>query len=416
MNTALRLTDTDQAYLNGDFGPLYSFAMSLIVQAAKAWNARELTDVTFAHIDACHFNGQTHLDFARLLLEHSAQFAVPTWTNTLPVSLLESDSRSLADPAFLSGAREVADIYHQLGCAPVYTCAPYQLPGGPATGEQIIGSESNAVSYYNSVVGARTQKYGDFLDVSCALLGRAPLAGLHTNDGRKANLLLDVSMVPSEMFGQEMTYHLLGHVMGKVAGDRIPAFLNVNTRPTDDQFKAIAAAGAASGGVAMFHVIGHTPEAPAQDQACQETVTRLNVTVSDLEQARAELSAFDAGSAIDMVALGTPHFSVDEFQRLARVLDGQTISSSVRLYVSTSRFVFDVAKELGAIEIIERAGGTVLQDTCTYFTPAVRGCSGRVVTNSAKWAFYAPGMLPVEVALASLEDCARSAIAGVLCQ
>ena len=173
MRDQLRLTDQDQAALNGALGPLQSFAMSLIVQAANAGGARELTDVTFAHSDACHFNGQTHLDFARLLQKHGAKFAVPTWTNTLPISLLESDSRSQADPEFLSGAREVANIYKELGCSAVYTCAPYQLPGGPVAGQHIVGSESNAVSYYNSVVGARTQKYGDFLDVSCALLGRA---------------------------------------------------------------------------------------------------------------------------------------------------------------------------------------------------------------------------------------------------
>ena len=121
MRGELQLTDQDQAALNGDLGPLQSFAMSLIVQAAKAWGARQLTDVTFAHIDACHFNGQTHLDFARLLQKHGTKFAVPTWTNTLPISLLESDSRSQADPEFLSGAREVANIYKELGCSAVYT-------------------------------------------------------------------------------------------------------------------------------------------------------------------------------------------------------------------------------------------------------------------------------------------------------
>ena len=414
MSTQLRLTDQDLAALNGDLGPLPSFAMSLIVQAANAWGAQELTDVTFAHIDACHFNGQTHLDFARLLEKHAAKFAVPTWTNTLPISLLETDSRSQTDPKFLSGAREVAEIYKKLGCSPVYTCAPYQLSGGPEAGQHIVGSESNAVSYYNSVVGARTQKYGDFLDVSCALLGRAPLVGLHQDHGRKANLLIDISALPQAAFDQEITYHLLGHIMGKVSGHRLPAFQGMTKRPTDDQFKAIAAAGAASGGVAMFHVIGHTPEAASLDQACDGQVDRLELTTKDLEQARTELSTFDHGD-IDMVALGTPHFSVDEFRRLAAVLEGKKVAPSVRLYVSTSRFVFDIANDLGAIDVIERAGGIVLQDTCTYFTPAVRGCAGRVVTNSAKWAFYAPGMLPVNVALASLEDCARSAVLGELC-
>ena len=174
----------------------------------------------------------------------------------------------------------------------------------PSRANTLWAVRSNAVSYYNSVVGARTQKYGDFLDVSCALLGRAPLAGLHRDQGRKANLLLDVSALPQDTFDQEVTYHLLGHIMGSTAGDRLPALQGMSSRPTDDQYKAIAAAGAASGGVAMFHVIGHTPEAASIDLACDAQVDCVEVTTTDLESAR-ELSTFDHGT-IDMVALGTP--------------------------------------------------------------------------------------------------------------
>lgn len=115
-----------------------------------------------------------------------------------------------------------------------------------------------------------------------------------------------------------------------------------------------------------------------------------------------------------MIALGTPHFSTEEFRRLCQALKGRKIAKSVKVYVSTSRFVGAIAKEEGWLDVLADAGVEVLFDTCTYFTPAVRAATGPVMTNSAKWAFYAPGMLPIEVAFGSLEDCVESAVAGTV--
>ena len=409
----LHLTDADRALLDGSKGEALQFAMEVVVRAARIMGAPRLIDAGFAHIDACHYYGRAHLDFARFFTERGARFEIPTWTNTLTVSQIRPEVRAGADPAMLAEAHELARLYVKLGCRPVWTCAPYQLPGGPGLGDDIIVGESNAVAYYNSVVGARTNKYGDFLDVCAGMTGRVPFAGLHTDAGRRARVRFDIAGLPEALRRSELFCHVLGYLMGRAAGARIPVITGLPPETPPDSLKAIAAAGAASGGIAMFHAVGVTPEAPTLEAATggrdpEETVV---VTPEMLVAARDSLSSAGDGP-VSMVALGTPHFSLTEFERAAALIEGRKVSPDVALYISTSRFVAGLAVEKGWVEKLEQAGVVVLVDTCTYFAPAVRAARGRVMTNSAKWAYYAPGLLPVEVAFGSLEDCIETAVRG----
>ena len=181
----LDLSREDQDRLAGREGKAMALAMALVVRAADILGASRLIPISFAHIDACFYTGQSHLDFVRFLLDHGARLAVPTWTNNGVVSLADPELRpERTDAEFLGGARELMELYGRLGCTPTWTCAPYQLASGPRFGDHIAVGESNAVAYYNSVVGARTNKYGDYLDVACALIGKVPEAGLHTEIGR----------------------------------------------------------------------------------------------------------------------------------------------------------------------------------------------------------------------------------------
>jgi predicted aconitase len=163
----------------------------------------------------------------------------------------------------------------------------------------------------------------------------------------------------------------------------------------------------------MYHAVGVTPEAPTMEAATDGRDVDENVIVTPemLVAARNSLSSGGSG-AVSMVAVGTPHFSLTEFERTAALIEGRKVRSGVAFYISTSRFVAERAANQGWSAVLERAGVTILVDTCTYFAPAVRAARGRVMTNSAKWAYYAPGLLPVEVAFGSLEDCVETAIRG----
>jgi hypothetical protein len=407
----IKLDNRDQALLAGAEGFAMQMAMRLVLQAAEIMGAETLVPVTFAHIDACFYTGQAHVDFAQYLVDHSAKLAVPAWTNIGLVSLANPELRpEQGDPEMVQGARKLMRLYERLGCKPVWTCAPYQLPGRPTFGQHIVAGESNAVTFYNSVIGACTNKYGDYLDVACALIGKAPFAGLHTDEGRRGQLLFRTCDIPEAWKREDIFYHLIGHHVGRVAGTRIPVIDGLPRNASEDNLKAVSAAVAASGGVELWHGVGVTPEAPSVEAVFSGGEVH-DIMPNDLAIARDALSSGRDGP-LDMVALGTPHFSPTEFAELVRLLNGRKIKPGLVFYVSTSRFVRDFVQAKGWIGELEKAGVTIVTDVCTYYSPAVRGCKGRVMTNAAKWAYYAPGMLGVEVCFGSLGECVESAVRG----
>ena len=409
----MKLDSLDQDRLDGKLGKAMQFAMETVVTAAHIDQADSLIDISFAHIDACFYNGRAHLDFVNYMLEHGATLAVPAWTNNGLVALNDLTVRDPLASREMHEARELMQAYVRLGCNPVWTCAPYQLPGGPGFGEHIVGSESNAVSYYNSAVGARTNKYGDYLDVCAAITGRVPDSKLHRDEHRAAQLLYDVAGLPAAVRRNDLFYHLLGHYIGSHCGGRVPAIAGLADDCNLDDLKAISAAGSSSGSVPLFHAVGITPEAATLEQAFHgEDITEVvQISMADLRQARAELGE-NSPRPLAGIALGTPHFSLTEFDRLVGLLDGRSIAPGLACYLTTSRHVHAQAQEKGWIEPLERAGIRIITDTCTYFSPAVNGLRGKIMTNSAKWAYYAPGMLPVEVLIGSLAECVESAVAG----
>jgi hypothetical protein len=295
-----------------------------------------------------------------------------------------------------------------MGCRPTWTCAPYQLPDRPGFGEHVAWAESNAIVFANSVLGARTNRYGDFIDACAAITGRVPDSGLHTDDGRRATLLLRLRGVPDALADEDLLYPVLGHLLGRRAGSAVAAIEGIPPGTSEDRLKAVGAAAASSGAVALFHAIGVTPEAPTWDAVAADGAREEVVTLADLRAARDELSPVPDGAEIGAVSVGTPHASEAELRRLATLV--ADASPRVPLYMNTGRAqlsaVGSVADDLAA------AGVTVVTDTCTYITPVLHDLTGAVMTDSGKWAWYAPSNLGYEVALGSLEDCVRSAAAG----
>ena len=171
----------------------------------------------------------------------------------------------------VDGAAELMRLYERLGTRPTWTCAPYQHPGGPEFGDHIAVGESNAVSYYNSVVGARTNKYGDYLDVACALTGLAPDAGLHRDEHRVAELHIDCTSLPEQWRREDIFAHLIGHITGRLAGRRVPVISGLPADAPKHALKAISSAAASSGGVELWHGAGVTPEAPERGAVLRGT-------------------------------------------------------------------------------------------------------------------------------------------------
>jgi predicted aconitase len=396
--------------LDGEGGEAARTAMELLVAVGESEDAPGLLDISAAHIDGGLYHGQAGLDFALTLLEGGGRVVVPTTLNVSSLDLLHPELyRGDAETAI--AARRLMDAYVDMGCTPSWTCAPYQLAQRPALGDQIAWGESNAIVFANSVLGARTARYGDFLDICCALAGRAPATGLHTDDGRRATLRVDLQ-VPDGLLDDDLLYPVLGHHLGLVAGTDVALIVGLDHRASEDRLKALGAAAASSGAVAMFHVAGVTPEAATVEAALAGRAPKRVVVigVDDLTQARDSLNHGEG--PLGAVSVGTPHFSVAELGMLADMVEG--LSTRVPFYVSTSRDALTRAGESGSIGGIEAFGATIVTDTCTYITPIMDDVRGVVMTNSAKWAFYAPGNLGVDVVFAGLDACVASAVSGDL--
>ena len=410
-SSTIALSDGDRAALEGDRGEAMRLAMRIITRVAQAMQARALLDVTRAHIDGCLYHGRAGLDFARKLSDGGARVAVPTTLNVSSLDLLHPELVRLGEET-ATDARALMDAYVSMGCRPTWTCAPYQLPERPMLGEHVAWAESNAIVFANSVLGARTGRYGDFIDICCAITGRAPAAGLHLDRERRARAIFRVRDVPERLWRDEAAFAAVGHIVGRATGSVVPAITGLPTDTTEDQLKALGAAAASSGAVAMFHAVGITPEAPTLDTATAGTRPALDVPIdlAALRAARDELTTVEVGAAVGSVSLGTPHCSVSELERLADLVRDRTLA--IPVYVNTGRDV--LAQVPGPATSLRDAGVTVVTDTCTYVTPIIERAATPVVTNSGKWAWYAPGNMGFDVAFATLEECVESAVSGRL--
>ncbi|MGH6799420.1 MAG: aconitase X, partial [Roseiarcus sp.] len=356
------------------------------------------------------YHGRASLDFAERMIDLGGKVRVPTTLNVGSVDLIH--------PELFRGTKEHAEngarlmrAHVELGCAPTFTCAPYQSASRPRFGAQIAWGESNAIAFANSVIGARTNRYGDFIDLCCAMTGRAPAYGLHLTENRVARAVVEIASIPDH-WDLERVAVTVGHTIGRRCGGLVPAIVGLPTAMSEDDLKALGAAAASSGAVGLFHVVGVTPEAPDLTTACGglEPELRLQLTAEDLREAARSLSSVADGAPLGAVSLGTPHFSIDQFARLMPLLDGAR--PLVDVYVNCSRTTLDEVRKRGWEEPLSAAGVTLVADTCLYVSALIKPGVGAVMTNSGKCAYYAPGNLKVEVAYGSLAECIASARAG----
>jgi len=408
----IALSDEEQAMLAGEHGEAAAFATRVLARLAPLYGAERLIPVTRAHIDGCIYSGDAGLEYAERLVRMGGRVRVPTSLNV--VSLDRTRWRSLGIPAaYADGARRLAEAYLAMGAEPTFTCAPYQTAARPAFGEQIAWSESNAVAFANSVVGARTNRYGDFLDIACAIAGRVPAAGLHLDEPRLATLVVSLEPLSAGLAEREDFYPVLGYLVGALAEDDVPVIDGLDARPDEDRLKALCAAAATSGSVAMLHVVGVTPEAPTLRDALGGRAPRRTVRVglAELLEARATLTT-TSSDRIDVVAFGSPHCSLAECRRIASLVRGQRAHPGVTVFLTTSRAVRDLLARSGDLETLEAFGARVTADTCIVVAPVVPAGARLLMTNSAKYAHYGPGLLDMDAVYGSTEACIASAVAG----
>jgi predicted aconitase/predicted aconitase with swiveling domain len=405
----IKLAPRDERLLAGDSGLAAKLAMEILVDVAEMQGAKAFLDVSQAHIDACIYIGPASLLFAERFLSLGAKFAVPTTLNS--ISIDQRRWREIGmDPILAREAGKLAQAYMSMGAVMSFTCAPYLLETAPKAGENIGWAESNAVVFANSVLGARTQKYPDFLDVCIALTGRAPAFGCHLDEARLPKLQIKVAALSG---ADDSFWPLLGYHVGKLAGPDIPLICGLgDSSPSVSDLKAFGAAFATTASAPMFHIAGVTPES-ARVYISNAELPCYEIGKDELKHCWTQLNtAID--SSLGLVSLGNPHFSLEEFAKLAMLCSGQKKHSGVEVAITTSRAISEKAAEAGYLNVLKSFGARVITDTCWCMLgePVVPVHAINIMTNSAKYAHYAPGMVQRGVHFGSLSSCVNAACRG----
>lgn len=408
--TSLELSQDDESLLAGVQGKAAQQAMRIVCAMALQQGSKRLIDITQGHIDGCIYASPANLTFAETFADMGGRVRVPTTMNAISVDHANWRSQGIP-PAFGGPASRLADAYVRMGCQPTFTCSPYLLDSSPVKGEQIAWSESNAVIYANTVLGARTTKHPDFLDLCIAITGRAPESGVYLQENRRPSLLIDVESPgkPNDAF-----WPLIGYMVGKEAPDQIPLVRGLAQHtPSSDDLKALCAAFGTTSAAPMLHIEGVTPEASLAPM--NDAVTR---SISREEIIKAWTSLNSGPADVDLVAIGSPHASASECRALAAslsaALSGKTRSPNTTVIVTAGQTVIGEITADGTLASLKQSGVQVLPDLCwcSISEPVFPVHTRTVLTNSGKYAHYGPGLSGRTVRLGSLAECVAAAVNG----
>ncbi|MCD6553071.1 MAG: aconitase X catalytic domain-containing protein [Anaerolineae bacterium] len=401
----MHLTVEERAMLAGEHGPALQKAMEIIVALGTIYGAAELVPVTSVQVAGVSYKnlGQAGLDFLREWAAQGARVRVPTTLN--PAGMDLRAWRELGFPqTFARQQLAVVEAYRAMGISPTCSCTPYLVGNVPGFGEHVAWAESSAVSFANSVLGARTNREGGPSALAAALTGRTAAYGLHLDENRRARYMVDVRCP----LRSGADFGALGYLVGKMVRNAVPYF-RLSTLPSPPPLtlplKTLGAAMAASGAVALYHVEGVTPEVQRGEMLAPDAE---RVIIEDLSPAYAALNA--PVEQIDLVSIGCPHASLDEIAEVARAVDDRRLRAA--LWITTARQIKDRAAEAGYVATIEAAGGRVVADTCLVVAPMDALGFRTLATNSAKMAFYTPSHSGLQVRFGPLEQCLDAALTG----
>jgi predicted aconitase len=386
----MQLTREEEKMLEGEHGWANQVSMKILVRLGELYGATRLIPIQSAHLSGVSYKhmGDASIDFLQALANGGGKARTLSTLN--PSSFDPSYLTKRYPQERLKQQSRIIDLYTKMGIKPTLTCTPYYLQTPPQE-QHLAWAESSAVIYANSVLGAWTNREGSPSALAAALIGKAPNYGMHQAANRQPNMLVKVetSLKSNEEYGA------LGINLGKILKDKVPMFKELGN-PSDDDLKHLGATMASSGMTALFH---------HQHQRTKLHLETISIEAKDVKEAKASLCTTQ--EAPDLVFIGCPHCSQEELRSVARLLEGKRVRQDSELWVCTSRHMRDKEKKSAAT--IERAGGHVLCDTCVLVTWIKDLGVHTLMTNSAKTAFYTPTLNEVDVTLAPMNKCIKTA-------
>ena len=404
----MHMTDEEKRMLDGEYGEGTQEAMKLLAALGKVFDAERFIPVRHAHVAGCAYktHGDIGLGWLEGLIRKGARVRIPTTLNVISIDR----SRDLGQPADLEeNQRHSERAYEDLGVITLNTCTPYWCGYAPRFGESVAWAESSAVVYCNSVLGARDNREGGPSALAAGICGVTPFYGMHIAENRWGQVLVKVKDQPRNY----SEFAAMGAYVGKQVVEQIAVFDGL-TCPTNEDLAALGAALASSGGAPMFHAAGYTPEACTMEQAFggNRRYETMEITKAEIKKGF-ELVSRAKSRQVELVTLGCPHVSINQMKEIAEKLDGKRVKNGCRLWIQSNAFIKGMAKQLGYLRIIEKAGGDVVQDICTNLAwPEYLGVK-TMASNSTKVAFYTPGSNGLDIWCGDTDQCITAAITGI---
>lgn len=398
------LTDEEKRMLDGEYGDVVRKSLKILVTLGEIYGAERMLEIKNAHSPGVSYrvSGDAGLNFVKDA-SREGYFKIPVTLNTIGIDSERWEELDYHFPrCFALKQIELLEAYRSMGAISTYTCTPYLTGNIPQKGEHLAWGESSAVAYVNSVIGARTNREGGPSALAAAVTGRVPEYGFHLDENRKGKYLFRVDR---EM-KSDKDYAVLGYFAGRIAGRAVPVFEGIERRPTVENLKALSAAIASSGAVALYHIAGITPEAPTT----AAVINKQEPILFGRKEYEEVLEKFSVDGDVEFVVTGCPHCSIVEIGKVARLLEGKKVKAE--FWVCTARQIKVLADKMGFTEIIERAGAKVICDTCPVLAPTSTKGYRNLLTNSGKLAHYAPGLWNLKTGLLELEECVEAAIKG----
>lgn len=400
---AVKLTREEEAMLRGDRGEAPKIAMDVLMRLATSFGAEEFVPVSsvqcMAHYGSLHDAG---LEWLEKLAAMGGKCCVPATQDPASVPLHSWEEMGF-DKDYAEKQLRLAKAIHELGEVLTWSCTPYAVGQVPRFGQNIAWAESSAVSYANAVIGARTNRTPAGMAICAAITGRIPKERMYLDKNRVATIKINIDA--GEL--SELDYNTIGIMLGKYAGTRVPAFTGIPATATNDNLKYLGAAAAASGSVAMYHIIGVTPEAIGRDPfAGQKPAEEVTWTRRDIAAAEQALTTKNPGD-VELAVVGCPHYSISEIMKLAKLVAGKKVRKGKEFWVYTPYETENLAKRMGLVQILNEAGITILASNCLVISPFPRTYK-TLITDSGKFASYLPSEHHIELIYASMENCVKA--------
>lgn len=389
----MELTKEEKRMLDGKQGNAVRKSMEILTSLGEIFEAKRLIDVGSVQIAGVSYSnlGDAGLEF---LAEMARDGRVRILTTLNPAGMDMENWKALGiSEDFAEKQKMVIDAFRKMGIITTCTCTPYLIGNLPRFGEHIAWAESSAVCFANSVLGARTNREGGPSALASALIGRTPEFGLHLDENRQAQVLVEVKADIRDV----TDFGALGKAIGDSIKNKIPLIRGVKNARIEE-LKSFSASIATYGGTALFHMEGITPNRASVPRE------RIRISQVDIDKAKEELN--DDAEGIDFVSIGCPHCSLKEIAEIAGLLEGKEVKKE--FWICTARPVKSMADQAGYTKIIEEAGAKFACDTCLAVAP-LKGRFKGVATNSAKGVFYGRGHNAFKTKFKTLKECVKIA-------